>query len=328
MGVILVVCLFGAMPLSADTGVIMNENNMLVINQDRWYESHANSPEVKPDSFSLDFALKPAVGPQGPTVVLFGSARLPGSLGDIYGGQVIRAINIIMINMKSGKVYYNHAGSPDAVPLYTLMNTEGEQDGSSGRKLISVTVHFNLDLGSHLFLPGTKDTYAVFLNIDDMVSEIKQAVIPENPDRIDDGTLYQQMVNDVIDVTDMAKSKFPEDLETGDIILTGPEKKEDNSDKPVFPLTVQFPSGIPEQEPGLDDNELPQMLYLVIMGYLSREIGHVKIPLPDGEHGFTEIHMSMDVSNFIHSEFEQDYVILAFMKNRDIKPAALLLKHK
>jgi len=153
----------------------------LVITRQPWYGVQAQSPRLPAESLGLDFALRPARSSEGPTVALLGAARLPGRYGDIYGGRIHGAIQMVAIDAEGGGVYHSHAERGDAVPLAAVMNPAPRPPASGVAAIQEVETYFNVDLRAQLGLPAHRGRYAVFLWLDEITSPVRMADLPSVP---------------------------------------------------------------------------------------------------------------------------------------------------
>lgn len=144
-----------------------------VITRQPWYGVQPHSPRLPAEGFGLDFALQPARSAGGPTVALFGAARLPGRYGEVYGGRIHGAIQIVAVDAGGGVVYHNHAERADAVPLAAVMNPAPQPPAGGVAAIQEMETYFNVDLREQLGLPAHLARYAVFLWLDELTSPVQ-----------------------------------------------------------------------------------------------------------------------------------------------------------
>jgi hypothetical protein len=149
----------------------------LVITRPLWYGPQPQSPRLRQDAFVLDFKLQPARHAGAPTLALLGAARLPGGYARTYGGRIHGAIQVVAIELESGRVYHAVAERAGAVPLAAAMRADTPPQRGEAT-LEDIETHFNADLRAHLGLPMNPANYAVFLWLDEMTSPLRLARLP------------------------------------------------------------------------------------------------------------------------------------------------------
>ncbi|MEZ0227759.1 MAG: hypothetical protein ACAI25_03985, partial [Planctomycetota bacterium] len=128
--------------------------------EELWYEAAPESPSVDPRTPSIALALGTRPG-TGRTTFAFASFSLPGRrASEFFGGRVTTALEIVAVDLDSGRVFHRSA---DRRPL-TAPNGAGAP---------VATGHVNVDLVRHLGLPPERRNYAVFLWLDDLVSNVR-----------------------------------------------------------------------------------------------------------------------------------------------------------
>jgi hypothetical protein len=142
------------------------------------YERLALSPALAAGTKGLDFALAPGAGSRGPTIALLGVARVPVSYAETYAARIEGALFIVAIDLRTGAVYQATAEGHDIVPLAKAMRPDIVQAGRD-----QVERYFNVDLGVQLDLPRYGAKYAVFVWLDDLVSPVRIAQMPGDPNR-------------------------------------------------------------------------------------------------------------------------------------------------
>ena len=147
-----------------------------------WYQQTPESPNI-PEAPGLFFRLAGANSPNGPTVALLGAYRLGSPFMEYYGGQLVRAIRVVAIDVSSGQVYQSDLNGPDHPPI-TLEASDKEM-AEAGPGWSTESGFFNLDLPALLGLPKKSASYRVFLWLDDLISNIVDVQIPANPGRGD-----------------------------------------------------------------------------------------------------------------------------------------------
>jgi len=151
----------------------------VVITRQPWYGVQPQSPQLPAEGFGLDFALRPARSAGGPTVALLGAARLAGRYGEVYGGRIHGAIQIVAVDAGSGVVYHNHAERADAVPLAAVMNPAPQRPAGGVAAIQEMETYFNVDLREQLGLPAHQARYAVFLWLDELTSPVQLVDWPD-----------------------------------------------------------------------------------------------------------------------------------------------------
>jgi hypothetical protein len=149
----------------------------LVITRPLWYGQQPQSPPLPEDGFALEFTLRPARNAGAPTVALLAAARLPGRYAGMYGGRINGAIQIVAIELDTGRVYHAPAERPGAVPLALVMDPD-RRPRRGEAAVEDIETHFNADLCAHLSLPPNQATYAVFLWLDELTSPVRLAQLP------------------------------------------------------------------------------------------------------------------------------------------------------
>lgn len=153
----------------------------LVITRQPWYGVQPQSPRMAAEGPGLNFALRPARSAAGPTVALLGAARLPGRYGEVYGGRIHGAIQIVAIDTGSGVVYHNHAERAGAAPLAAVMNPAPQAPARGEAAIEEMKTYFNVDLRAQLGLPVHRGRYAVFLWLDEITSSVQLLDLPGLP---------------------------------------------------------------------------------------------------------------------------------------------------
>jgi len=149
----------------------------LVITRPLWYGPQPQSPRLREDAFTLDFTLEPARHAGAPTLALLGAARLPGRYARTYGGRIHGAVQIVAIELDSGRLYHAVAERAGAVPLTAAMRADTPpQRGEAA--IEDLETHFNVDLRAHLGLPAQAANYAVFLWLDEVTSPLRLGRLP------------------------------------------------------------------------------------------------------------------------------------------------------
>lgn len=147
-----------------------------------WYQQTPQSPNV-PEAPGLLFALAAADSANGPTVALFGAYHLGTPFIEYYGGQLVRAIRVVALDMASGRVYQSDLNSPDHPPI--MLEASDKDVAAAGPGWSTESGYFNLDLPALLGLPQRAASYRVFLWLDDLISNIVDVQIPANPSRVE-----------------------------------------------------------------------------------------------------------------------------------------------
>jgi len=149
----------------------------LVITRPLWYGPQPRSPSLRQDAFALDFTLQPARHAGAPTLALLGAARLPGRYARTYGGRIHGAVQIVAIELGSGRLYHAVAERAGAVPLAAAMRADPRPQRGEAT-VEDLETHFNVDLRAHLGLPANAANYAVFVWLDEMTSPLRLARLP------------------------------------------------------------------------------------------------------------------------------------------------------
>jgi hypothetical protein len=143
------------------------------------YGPQPDSPALPPETFVLDFAVRPAHSQAGvPTVALFAAGLFPGSYAQIYGGRTQCAVKIVAIHSRSGRVYHNNAERDDAVPLAVVMKPQPPPLEEEEAEIESIDAYFAVDLRAQLALPAEAAAYSVFLWLDEVTSAARIVPLP------------------------------------------------------------------------------------------------------------------------------------------------------
>jgi hypothetical protein len=143
------------------------------------YGPQPDSPPLPPETFALDFAIRPASSQAGtPTVALFAAGLLPGRYAQIYGGRAQGAVKIVAIDTRTGRVYHNNADRDDAVPLPLIMKPQPPPPEPEEAEIESIDCYFAVDLRAQLVLPPEAATNTVFLWLDEMTSPARIVPLP------------------------------------------------------------------------------------------------------------------------------------------------------
>jgi hypothetical protein len=129
-----------------------------------WYEADAATPALPEDAFALAFTLVAALD----EVSLHASWRVPGHHARLYGGRVSGAIQIVAVDLRSGRAYARSAEPDHAIPLTPNPPEPGRRGGP-----IAASGNFSVDLIRHLGLPVEPAVYAVFLWLDELLSPVQ-----------------------------------------------------------------------------------------------------------------------------------------------------------
>lgn len=168
--------------ISAQAGASQTESEKIMIQDTVWYQQSPQSPNV-PEAPGLLFTLASVNSASGPTVALFGAYNLGTPFMEYYGGQLVRAIRVIAIDVNSGQVYQSDLNSPDHPPI--MLEASDKEVEEAGPGWSSESGFFNLDLPALLGLPQKEASYRVFLWLDDLISNIVDVKIPANPSRVE-----------------------------------------------------------------------------------------------------------------------------------------------
>lgn len=162
-------------PATVVLGALLGQE--LVITRPLWYGPQPQSPLLPRAGFALEFTLRPARHAGAPTVALLAAARLPGRYAGVYGGRINGAVEIVAVELDSGRVYHAPAERADAVPLAAVMNPDGRPRRGEAA-VEEIETHFNADLRAHLGLPPNQANYVVFLWLDELTSPVRLAQLP------------------------------------------------------------------------------------------------------------------------------------------------------
>ena len=147
-----------------------------------WYQQTPQSPNV-PEAPGLLFTLAAADSANGPTMALFGAYHLGTPFIEYYGGQLVRAIRVVAVDMASGQVYQSDLNSPDHPPI--MLEATDKEVAEAGPGWSTESGFFNLDLPALLGLPQRGASYRIFLWLDNLISNIVDVKIPANPSRVE-----------------------------------------------------------------------------------------------------------------------------------------------
>jgi len=162
----------------------MTDQGVLRTAEPIWHEETSYSPP-RLSTPGLDFNAQPAEGPEGPTVALLGRYRVGSPHLDYYGGQMPRPVWVVAVNAQSGEIYMQQCVEDERPPVRVVASDREAEAQGRGTEFQSGC--FNVDLGAQAMLPREAATYRVFLWLDDLVSPIKVAQIPENRKRRESG---------------------------------------------------------------------------------------------------------------------------------------------
>jgi hypothetical protein len=163
----------------------------------------------------------------------------------------------------------------DGVPIGVYEDVNDFQGGIADKSDEFESAFFNVDLCDHLVLPPDAGTYYVFLWIDNLVSPIKIAEIPENPSRRESGLPSTRQPSEIIEFGD-----FPvPPLAAGNKIALTPSAQP--SDRTIYGAWSPDPSNIASQRA----KAAPYYLTLLAFNHRDRRFGWVSLDvtqLPSG----------------------------------------------
>lgn len=250
----------------------------ITIEKSPWYEREAQSPRIGDDKFALEVAFSAARRDDKPTMALLGAYRLPGRYGDMYGGRIPGAVNIVGIDPATGRLWFNTGETPDAAPLKHAMDPDPEppQPGAIGR--VAVAGLFNADFAGHLGLPPEKASYSAFAWIDEMTSSIHRVEVPRNKDRPEARGNPPGYVEP--ETLDFKRSDYTPSLGPAPIALSW--RRTDPSAPGVASIDVYgavSPNLLPQAPP--KEKEPPTYVTVMALGHRSRELQWCSAPIPD-----------------------------------------------
>lgn len=150
----------------------------IIVKRPVWRGREPGSPPMPSTGFGLWFKLVPGRAEESTTLALLGAARLPARYVDIYGGRIPGAVEVIAIDVDTGKSYHAAAESVDAVPLRDVMNPYPGPPPKGVARVQDAEDWFNVDLRAQLGLPSRAGVYNVFLWLDDLTSRVVGASVP------------------------------------------------------------------------------------------------------------------------------------------------------
>jgi hypothetical protein len=139
------------------------------------------SPELPFGESALLYNLAPALDPERPTVVLSGACNLEVSFQARYGGRLMAALRVVVIDAETGAVFSAPPVEYDSRPLVLGPPAPSQVDPAKPREYRGA--YFNVDLGAHLFLPPEERDYRVFLWLDELVTPLGRFTLPAHPSR-------------------------------------------------------------------------------------------------------------------------------------------------
>jgi hypothetical protein len=165
--------------LALMTGMMLQApGSEMIVKRPVWRGREPGSPPMPSTGFGLWFKLVPGRAEGSTTLALLGATRLPGRYVDIYGGRIPGAIEVIAIDVDTGKSYHAAAESVDAVPLRDAMNPSPEPPPKGVARVQDAEDWFNVDLRAQLGLPSRAGVYDVFLWLDELTSSVVRANLP------------------------------------------------------------------------------------------------------------------------------------------------------
>ncbi|HUU84314.1 MAG TPA: hypothetical protein VM243_12495 [Phycisphaerae bacterium] len=261
----------------------------ITIEQSPWYEREAPSPQIGDDQFALEVAFSAARRDDKPTVALLGAYRLPGRYGDMYGGRIPGAINIVGIDPATGRLWFNTGETVDAAPLKHAMDPDPEPPKPGAVQRVAVEGLFNADFAGHLGLPPEKAGYSAFAWLDEMTSSVHSVDVPENKDRPETRGHPPGWVD--VETLRFQRSAHSPKLEGSPIALRW--RKTDPSAAGVAGIDVYGaldPKLLPQKPP--QEGEPPTYVTVMALGHRNRELQWCSAGVPaeaiEAKEGFFE----------------------------------------
>ncbi|HUU20659.1 MAG TPA: hypothetical protein VMW72_26165 [Sedimentisphaerales bacterium] len=242
-----------------------------------WYGSETTSPKLPDKGFTLCFETRPANSPNGPTLALFGAARLPGTYGEMYGGRVTGATEILAINVTSGQLYRGKPEDANATPL-TPVIVEPRDAGSGKPKLLSLETYFNLDLGYQLSLGPTEGTYHVFCWLDEFVTRVHMVKVPANPNRPHNPEAHP--VVNAAQVIEFKESKHSPEPGPAKIALHAKVSRNTVASDPGISVFAALDTAQIREKPPLP-NSVPSRLNIFVRSHLDRVMQWCSLFVPE-----------------------------------------------
>lgn len=244
----------------------MNADNILTVPERIWYEETAFSPKEFEEP-GLDFNLRPAKSSLGPTVAILARYFIGRPILDYYGGQLPSPVHVVAIHSGTGQVYHRECMEDDGLPITVYGDESDFREGAAEESDQFESAFFNVDLCDHLSLPPDPGTYYVFLWIDDLVSPIKIAEIPENRSRRESGLPSTRQPSEIIEF-----GSFPvaPSASGNEIALTASSQA---GDRTIYGAWSPVPAKVVD----LKEKAAPYYLTLLAFNHRDRRFGWVSV---------------------------------------------------
>lgn len=264
----------------------MDNEEVIVIEEQPWFDPHKDSPLLDENVSGLDFALRPAQSEKGQTIALLGSYNLTAPYVAVYAGIVAEAIAIVAIDTTEGRVYYSDAQITDAVPASAYLDAPSLSNASNEDSiLLAVSGHFNVDLRESLHLPDSESHYAVFLWLDELTSSVKTVKVPsQSPSE----NLYNRRDTEFPDeIISFGRKKNTPTLEGSNSVIQFVRDEPEQRTSPIR-VYATFDVSLLKQQPAKNQDG-PFWLTIMALSHVKRTVFSKTIRLPDHIRGGQEI---------------------------------------
>jgi len=287
----------------------MDNQEVIVIEEQPWFDPHKDSPLLDEDISGLDFALRPAQSEKGRTIALLGSYNLTAPYVAVYAGIVAEAIAIVAIDTTEGRLYYSNAQMADAVPAAAYLDAPSLSKASNeGSILLAVSGHFNVDLRESLDLPDSESHYAVFLWLDELTSSVKTVKIPLQSPSED---LYNRKDTGLPDeIISFGRKNHTPTLEGSDSAIQFVRDEPEQRTSPICVYATFDGSMLKKQATKNQDD--PFWLTIMALSHVKRTMFSKTILLPDHLKGGQEICLDFRLLDLVPPQEWPQKVYLLF----------------
>lgn len=281
---------------------IMNADNILTVPERIWYNETPFSPQEDFDQPGLDFNLRLAQSSIGPTVAILAKYFIGRPILDYYGGQLPSPVHVVAIHSGTGQVYHRECLEDDGVPIRIRGQEDDFHPGADAKSDTFESAFFNIDLCDHLALPSDPGTYYVFLWIDDLVSSIKSAEIPQNQSRRESGLPSTQQPSEIIEFGDFPVPPSPAENKITLMASTQPQ------DRAIYGTWFPDPAKLAD----LRAKAAPYHLTLLAFNHRDRRFGWISVDVTQLPPGTNPNRFRVDPLKIVGaSDMQQKVFVLA-----------------
>jgi hypothetical protein len=258
-------------------------SDTLRIQESVWQDEGQADFDVPDGKPRLGLRVQPATDPFGDTAALSVRAAASARHEAVYGGRVGSAVEIVAIELRSGRVYARTQDHGEAVPLAAVMDPEAGRDVALDT--VGLLTAFNVDLAWQLALPPEAGHYAVFLWLDELVSPVRVVELPFAEKRPGTPAPAARAAAREAAVTLTAASPPPEDapaLFLKDISAQESGRRVRGALK-LGAVRERLLAGA--QQP---------VLNLLVLDFLTRQVGSVDVIIPEDAPSFTAFEVDVD----------------------------------